>query len=102
ALRDDGQGPQPAVVVTGGGGTINAVRISTQDAPFTTTSTSFVTVPGAVVGVPVGPNSSVVITADFTAETACSGGGAVANWCAARIIIGGIEARPAAGSNFAL
>src|SRR5438552_18739173 len=72
-LDDGSQQPEgPAVVVTGGGATINAVRISTQDAAFATNSTSFVTPPGAVVGVPVAPNTSVVITADFTAETACS------------------------------
>jgi hypothetical protein len=102
-LEDNPQLPGgPGVIVTGGGSSINAVRIVTQDAPFTTSSTTFVSIPGGTTSIPVAANSSVVITADFTAETACSGGGTSSNWCAARIGMGGAEGLPAAGINFAL
>jgi hypothetical protein len=101
------QGPSDsaarAALVGGSGGSLYAVRVNTQNSPFTTSSSAYVTY--MTVLVPVPPARTVLINADFMAETACSGGGTDPAWCQARINIGGIEANPktdADPSTFAL
>jgi hypothetical protein len=103
----DPQGPSDstatATLVDGSGGELYAVRVNTQNTPFTTTSSTYVTY--MTVSVPVPPGRTVLINADFMAETACSGGGTDPAWCRARIDIGGVEAHPKAdadSSTFAL
>jgi hypothetical protein len=107
ALRDDPQGADvagPNTVVIGGGSGLGPVRIATVDTPFATSSTSFVTVPSATVNIPVPAGATVVITADFTAETACYhiAASSAGDWCAAKIFIGPAEGYPASGVDFAL
>lgn len=92
-----------AVLVGGSGGSLYAVRVNTQNSPFTTSSSAYVTY--MTVFVPVPPRRAVLINADFMAETACYGGGTDPAWCRARINIGGVEANPKADadpSTFAL
>jgi hypothetical protein len=55
--------------------------------------------PGAVVTMDVPPGATRIFLATFSAEAACFG--TPAGWCQARILIGGVEALPAAGVDFA-
>jgi len=83
------ESPAPNVFVQGGAsGGIYFTRVLTQTAPFTTSSTGYVTV--TATSLPVPANRSVLVSADFSAETRCSGGGTLASdsdWCQARMLI---------------
>jgi hypothetical protein len=83
-----------AVVVSGSGGSLYAVRVITENSVFLTSSSSYVVYRSVSVPVPAG--RTVLINADFMAETACYGGGTDPAWCQARINIGGVEANPKA------
>jgi hypothetical protein len=92
-----------AIGLTNGasGGAITQVKVVSNTSSQTTTSTTFVNVPGASVRVKVPHGQRALILARFSAETNCSGG-SVGNWCAARIMIGSAEGSPASGGDFAL
>ena len=65
----------------------------------TTSSTSFVDVPGAVTSLTVPAGHTAMILARFSAESACYG--ADQQNCGVRILIGGTEASPAVVGDFA-
>jgi len=85
---------------TRNGGSIRRVSVVREAVEQTTTSTSFVNVPGASTTITVPSGQRALILARFSAESNCSGG-LVGNWCPARILIGGTEAAPASGADFA-
>jgi hypothetical protein len=65
----------------------------------TTSSTTFVDVPGAVTSLAVPAGRKGLIHANFSAESACYGPDT--QNCSVRILIGGVEASPASGDDFA-
>lgn len=83
------------------GGLVTQLQVLTNDSAASTSSTSYVTIPGGVTFVPVPPSSRALIKAQFDAESACSGGAAAGNWCSIRILIGGVEGSPQSGFDFA-
>jgi hypothetical protein len=84
------------------GGAIDFKRVVTwATPPVTTTSTVFLPLlgtgpPDAVV--PVAKHQKALINVRFTAESRCSGGNGIGDWCEVRILIGGVEADPAASA----
>jgi len=85
-----------AAATTGHSGTsITRVSVLTQNAAALYTGTAWTNV--GSVGVYAGPGQ--FIDARFTAETACYG--ATSGWCSVRILIDGVEAEPAVGTDFA-
>jgi hypothetical protein len=82
------------------GGAITKVKVLRETAAQTTTSTSFVNLPGASTTITVPAGQKALILARFSAESNCSGG-TVDDWCSARIMVGGSEGGPASGSDFA-
>jgi hypothetical protein len=60
-----------AVVAIGGGVGIGQVKIVTNSDGFGSNNPAFITVPSATLNITVPALSTVVITADFTAETVC-------------------------------
>lgn len=73
-------------------------RVVTNTRPQTTSSTSFIDLPGASTVVFVPPQTNVLIDVNFDAETRCSGGEQGQNWCEARILINGVEGSPQAST----
>jgi len=63
-----------------------------------TGGTSFANVPGAQTTIFVPEGTRALLLARFAAESRCSGG---TGWCSVRIMIGKVEAEPAAGTSFA-
>jgi hypothetical protein len=64
----------------------------------TTSSTTFVDVPGAVTSLAIPAGRKGLIRATFSAESACYGPDN--QNCSVRILIGGVEASPASGDDF--
>jgi hypothetical protein len=91
-----------AVISNANGGSIQQVRIARSDEASTSSSTSFVDIPGAAVNVRVPSGSTRLILARYSAESACFGS---SGWCSVRIVAvkGGVtkELAPASGSDFA-
>ncbi len=90
-------------VITGvRGGPITKVTIARSTDAFSTTSTSYVNVPGGSAFIGVGSGDSALILARFSAESVCFGAG---GWCSVRILLfgpaGAVEMNPASGSDFA-
>ncbi|HSV69552.1 MAG TPA: hypothetical protein VLI72_05530 [Methylibium sp.] len=73
-------------------------RVVTNTIPLTTTSTSFVGLPGGATRVTVPANRTVLISATLDAETRCSGGETELNWCELQIRIGSLEGNPRAST----
>jgi hypothetical protein len=92
-----------AIGLTNGasGGPITQVKVKGDTSAQTTTSTSFVNLTGASVRITVPRHQRALILARFSAETDCTGG-STGQWCSARILIGGVEASPASGVDFAM
>jgi hypothetical protein len=84
--------------VTNPTGSVRMVRGGTVT---TTSSVNFVDVPGAATTINIPAGTRAVLRARFIAESACSGGGAVSNYCRIRILINNVEAQPAVGFDFA-
>jgi hypothetical protein len=82
------------------GGVVTKVNVVTETNAQSTNSTTFVNLPGGNTGVSVPIGESALILARFSAESACSGGTG-AQWCSVRILIGGVEANPVVGLDFA-
>jgi hypothetical protein len=74
-------------------------KVVTGTTVVTTSSTTFVDVPGAVTSLAIPAGRKGLIHASFSAESACYGPDT--QNCSVRILIGGIEASPASGSDFA-
>ena len=85
-----------AAATTGHTGTsITRVSVLTQNAATLYTGSAWTNV--GSVGVYASPGQ--FIDARFTAETACYG--STSGWCSVRILIDGVEAEPAVGTDFA-
>jgi hypothetical protein len=87
----------PEVLIGGSASGDYAIRILTQTTAFATSSTGYVVL--GTVFVPIGPGQSVLIDAEFAAETRCIGGASVSGGCIARIQIGGAEGHPRADTD---
>jgi hypothetical protein len=86
------------------GNVINQVRVVREDTPTTTSSTSFVDIPGAATTVSVPAGQRGLILARFSAESVCDGD--AVGYCSVRIVVvdasGAIvEMQPAASIDFA-
>jgi hypothetical protein len=107
AQSDDTQNAavEPAAPVPASGGAIDQVRLVTENVQAVLTppvANTFANVPGAATTMPIPPNTTRLIIAQFTAESACYGGPAGSSpWCSVRILIGGAEGNPVAGVDFA-
>jgi hypothetical protein len=93
-----------AVLSLTSGGSIERVAVARETTATTSSSTSFVDIPGASVAVFVPSGTSRLFLARYSAESACSGG---TGYCSVRIVArnsstGAItELQPASGSDFA-
>ncbi|MBI1886596.1 MAG: hypothetical protein HYS09_09845 [Chloroflexi bacterium] len=85
---------------TKSGGAITAVKVVRETDAQTTSSATFVDLPGASTTITVPSGEKALILARFSAESDCYGG-AANDWCSVRILIGGSEAAPASGTDFA-
>ncbi len=92
-----------AVVTDVQGGPIQSIKILRNDSSASTTSTTFLDVPGATTTLKVKQDDTLV-TVRYSAESQCNGGGA-GNWCSLRIVAerngDETELRPASGQDFA-
>jgi hypothetical protein len=86
------------VIVSGGGGSLSVTRISTYAGLFSTMSSSFTNIPGGTVYIPVPAGATMLIVAEFTAQTGCGDGNSATASCEARIMIAGGEANPKTSS----
>lgn len=91
-------------VLFAGGGVVQK-RVATESTAFSTSSTSWVALPGSGVTISVPSRASRLVTAEFTAESTCSGNNG--SWCSARIVARRsgsstlVELFPRVGSDFA-
>jgi hypothetical protein len=92
-------GPAGPAGAAGTGATL-AYRTVTSGVAQSTSSTSFVDVPGATTTIEVPAGQTATIVARFSAETICTGPNG--SWCSARIMIGGTEGDPSVGTDFAI
>ena len=96
-------GTAAAVLTVDSGGAMLKVDKRTENVPTTTSSTNWVTVPGAAIGVFVPANTSRLFDVPFFAESQCTGPNA--GNCAVRIIAtsqnGTVELNPQAGLDYA-
>jgi hypothetical protein len=83
------------------GGAITAVQVVRQGASSATTSQSWVALPSASTSVTVPSGQQALILARFSAESACTNQSGDPGSCNVRILIGGVEAAPASGADFA-
>ena len=83
-----------------GGGSITGVKFVTENDAATTSSTSYVDLPGATTKIRVPRGQRALISARFSAESRCSGG-IDGNWCSVKILIGRKQGHPRSGSDFA-
>ena len=77
---------------------INNVRVKTQTSAYSTSSTSWVPLPGANFNMAVPNGLQKTFIAEFDGESACNGG---TGWCSIRILVDGVEMNPASGTDFA-
>src|SRR5262245_3014003 len=75
------------------GSTITRVAVLTQDTAATYSSSAWTNVGSTSLYA----RSGYLVDAQFTAESACSGG---SGWCSVRILIDGVEADPVVGTDF--
>lgn len=95
ALVFTGAGAAIAASTVRSGFEVSGVAAATQDNAVVITSTAWTNVQS----VSVGAQTADFVVARFTAESLCSGpsGG----WCSVRILVGGVEADPRSGTDFA-
>ena len=91
---------QVAGVTKAKGGAISKVRIKRGENATTTSSTSYVNIPGAKVKITVPRGDRALLLARFSAESACDGT-APGTYCSVRIRVDGNQAKPTAGLDFA-
>ncbi len=77
---------------------INNVRVKTDTNAYSTSSTSWVSLPGGSVALSVPNGKQKLFIAEFDAESYCQSG---SGWCSVRILVDGIEMHPASGGDFA-
>uniref|UniRef100_B8HML7 Peptidase domain protein n=1 Tax=Cyanothece sp. (strain PCC 7425 / ATCC 29141) TaxID=395961 RepID=B8HML7_CYAP4 len=80
------------------GGAITAVSIVRGTDATSTTSTSFVTLPGASTTITIPSGKRAIIMARFSAESVCFG---ASGYCSVRITANGTELSPVVGKDFA-
>jgi hypothetical protein len=85
-----------AGVTTARGGAVTAVAVARGANITNSTSTTFVAVPGARLKM----RGRGLLLIRFSAESRCTGG-ASGNWCSLKILVDGVQARPAEGLSFA-
>jgi hypothetical protein len=91
---------QPKATGTFSGKGVTAVNVVTSGSVAQTSDpTKWVEVPGAVTSITVPDTQQAFMLARFSAESACYG--RVKGWCSVRILVGGAEANPITGTNFA-
>lgn len=103
------QGGTEAAPIVAGGGAIDRIAVVSETVPDMYTPgganpapNTFVDLPGAAVTLDVPPGTSRLFIVTYSAESACYGGAAgAANFCQVRVMIGGVEGNPAAGTDFA-
>lgn len=95
ALTGIGAGAAVAAITFKSGTSVTRVTVLTQDTAATYSSTGWTTVASSSVF--AGANS--IVLARFTAESACYG--TAGWWCSIRILIDGVQADPAVGTDFA-
>ncbi len=90
------------VIKTKTGKGVKATVAVTETAASTTSSLSFVNLPGATATITVASGTTAFLLARFSAESACYGGGAATDWCSVRMLVnGGFEFDPPSGADFA-
>jgi hypothetical protein len=95
-----GEAAGPLAPILHTGGSVTQVQVVTESVAMTTSSVPFVDLPGATATVTIPAGSSGLILARFSGESRCSGG-VGAQWCSVRVLIGGVEADPVVGADFA-
>jgi hypothetical protein len=85
---------------TVGGKTVARVKVVVEAQPNSTSSTTFVDLPGATTTIVVPRRTRALVLARFTGESTCDGG-APGNVCSLRMVIGAGEGGPSAGLDFA-
>ena len=89
---------QAAVESTSSGATFFN-RVITHTSVLTTAAATFTDVPSTLSTLFVPLQSTVLVSVDDSAETACHGGGAgKPNWCELMVLIGGVEGSPQAST----
>jgi hypothetical protein len=90
----------PAVTHTGKG--VFKTTVVTETAALSTTSPSFVSLPGATATITVPALKVHLVNVRFSAESYCFGStGLAGNWCSIRILADGVEMLPNSGGDFA-
>ena len=82
-------------------GYVAQVSSQTSGNPVTTNSTTYVDLAGSSETFSVPTGETARIYAIFSAESACSGGGAGSRFCGVRVVVDGNELNPAVGNDFA-
>jgi len=77
---------------------INNVRVKTQTSAYSTSSTSWVSLPSASLTMSIPNGKEKLFIAEFDAESYCQGG---TGWCSVRILVDGNEMHPISGTDFA-
>ncbi len=92
-------GSSHAAVESFTSGTSFFKRVITNTSVNTTSATVFADVPGTLTTIFVPGQTTVLVSVDYSAEAACSGGGANnPNWCELMVMIGGVEGSPQAST----
>lgn len=74
-------------------------QATTSTKPRTTSSETFIPLPGAKTVVYIDPGMNALVNVAFTAESRCSEyNSSATNWCEVAILVDGVEAAPAASS----
>lgn len=94
AILITGAGVAVAATTVRAGTSVTRVTVLTQDAAAVYASASWTTIGSEALYATAG---SFIVTT-FTAESACYGG---SGWCSVRILVDGVEAQPAVGTDFA-
>ncbi len=89
----------PAAVTGQFAGVQEAVQVVRQTAHFTTTAVNFTDLPNATTEVIIPAGHIDLLIIRFFAESVCSGGGR--DYCKVQILVDGVEADPAVGTEFA-
>jgi hypothetical protein len=95
------QAATAGTTTTVAGRSVTAVKVVRDKTDSTTGSTSFEDLPGASTTITVPAKTRALILARFSAESVCVGPQSAQTICSVRILIGGQEADPASGSDFA-
>jgi hypothetical protein len=87
-----------AAVTSAQGNSLQKVKVVRQNATNTTSSTTWVDIPGAVTTFTVPSYYEHLFIARFAAETSCYG---APGYCKVRVLVNGLEMEPVVGSEYA-